>query len=574
MPKISQLPNASTLTGSEYVPIIQNGETRKALASSLGGGGGSPGGSNGQIQYNNSGAFGGVSNAASGLQVLRRNAANTGYEFATSSLDGVFVNVADYLDSGDPSPTIDGHTTKNIDLAMQRAYDAVIKTHQRLVLWIPPTIGYGVDSWSWRTSLTWLINATNDNVAYLEILGSGQAGIIIPDSNVVGANDKLLVASGGPDGMPTQFSYRNMFWCGTGAETDVDCLSILKTTADMQVLYEGNMHYGLLSSSAESLLDLSAMGLTSRRNYFFGCGNTNGSATLSFYSGLFGVRFEHTHWYDWERDVDPFGTPSPGAYLNKMGYDPANYAYSIWARGDTEENAPRIIAEQCAFKGAGNLGAFLLDPSADGFFIRSLMMHQCYVHANAKRTVRAVSNVRDITLTECRISHNDGGVDDIALLDASCKRLSLHRNTFSHSGLRIKANTGQESVIIRENTGGTFDVSDVANLEIESSTYDALTSTPLAASAVSSLDIDWASAEVFSKSLASGGNTFTFSNPGARRIIVVRLTSHGSGSTVTWPTVKWAGGTPPTQSTPSKTDVYTFVHDGTDIYGSVAQDMS
>ena len=96
----------------------------------------------------------------------------------------------------------------------------------------------------------------------------------------------------------------------------------------------------------------------------------------------------------------------------------------------------------------------------------------------------------------------------------------------------------------------------------------------LPAAAVAALAIDWAAANVHTKTLAAGGNTFTFSNASSGMVIIVRLTSHASGSTVTWPTVKWAGGAAPTQSTPSKTDVYTFVHDGTDIYGSVVQDLS
>lgn len=92
--------------------------------------------------------------------------------------------------------------------------------------------------------------------------------------------------------------------------------------------------------------------------------------------------------------------------------------------------------------------------------------------------------------------------------------------------------------------------------------------------AVAALAIDWTAGGVHTKALASGANTFTFSNAAAGMVIMVRLTSHAAGSTVTWPTVLWAGGAAPTQSTPSKTDVYTFVHDGTSIYGSVVQDMA
>ncbi len=92
-----------------------------------------------------------------------------------------------------------------------------------------------------------------------------------------------------------------------------------------------------------------------------------------------------------------------------------------------------------------------------------------------------------------------------------------------------------------------------------------------AAIAVAALEIDWALGAVFTKTLAAGANTFTFSNQASGMVIVVRVT--GAASTLTWPTVKWAGGAAPTQ-TASGIDVYTFVHDGTSIYGSVVQAMA
>lgn len=89
--------------------------------------------------------------------------------------------------------------------------------------------------------------------------------------------------------------------------------------------------------------------------------------------------------------------------------------------------------------------------------------------------------------------------------------------------------------------------------------------------AVGAMAIDWAAGTVFTKTLAAGANTFTFSNAASGMVIIVRVT--GATSTLTWPTVRWAGGVAPTQ-TSAGTDVYTFVHDGTNIYGSVVQDMA
>lgn len=92
-----------------------------------------------------------------------------------------------------------------------------------------------------------------------------------------------------------------------------------------------------------------------------------------------------------------------------------------------------------------------------------------------------------------------------------------------------------------------------------------------AAVAVAAMAIDWSLGSVFTKTLAAGANTFTFSNAASGMVIVVRVT--GAASTLTWPTVLWAGGVAPTQ-TASGVDVYTFVHDGTSIYGSVVQAMA
>jgi len=57
------------------------------------------------------------------------------------------------------------------------------------------------------------------------------------------------------------------------------------------------------------------------------------------------------------------------------------------------------------------------------------------------------------------------------------------------------------------------------------------------------------------------------------KTIVVRVTNTASNYTLTFPTVKWAGGVAPTQTIGAKSDVYTFFSDGVDIYGSVVQDM-
>lgn len=102
-----------------------------------------------------------------------------------------------------------------------------------------------------------------------------------------------------------------------------------------------------------------------------------------------------------------------------------------------------------------------------------------------------------------------------------------------------------------------------------------ISQTPCSVQAISGTDIDWSlncSGGVYTKTL-SANTTFTFSNRTAGQTIVVRLTNTASNYTVTWPTVKWSGGSTPTMTTGAKSDVYTFVFDGTDVFGSVVQNF-
>ncbi len=399
------------------------------------------------------------------LQVHRTNAAATDVEWAT--LPETVVNVLDYWDAADASPTIDGHTTRDISPALQRAYAAKIATDQHIVLWLPPTAPYGVDAWSWDGGLHWNIYSTADNVIYLEIRGSGAASKLIV--NPATLNTKLAISAGGPEGMPTHFTWRNMFVCGTGAPTDVDCVSLLSTTVDMQVLFEGCIFYGLLATA--ELFDISSMGFTSRNNYIHGCGSTANTAIFAGYGGLNGWLFEQTHVYKWERDVDPFGVlTGTGNGLDKMGYDVPQYCHLVWIKGDTEENAPRVRFEQCTFSHAGLLGAVLADPSADGYYIDSVAFDQCYFTQICKFVIHAVSNVRSVSLERCRVSHNYGGQDSIKLFDSTCLHLSLVDNVFSHSLIKARAKTGQASVYLRGNTGGDLDFSGATNVCIDAAT--------------------------------------------------------------------------------------------------------
>ena len=90
---------------------------------------------------------------------------------------------------------------------------------------------------------------------------------------------------------------------------------------------------------------------------------------------------------------------------------------------------------------------------------------------------------------------------------------------------------------------------------------------------IASSDINWATSNTYTKTL-SANTTFTFSNGLTGQTINVALTNTASNYTVTWPgTVKWSGGSAPTQTTGAKTDIYTFINIGGTVYGSVVQNF-
>jgi hypothetical protein len=85
--------------------------------------------------------------------------------------------------------------------------------------------------------------------------------------------------------------------------------------------------------------------------------------------------------------------------------------------------------------------------------------------------------------------------------------------------------------------------------------------------AVADTVINWKKGNIFKKTL-SGNVEFTFSNLTVSVInVIISNTTH----TVIWPnTIKWPLGLVPTQSI-NKIDIYTFIYDGTYVYGSAIQ---
>lgn len=131
---------------------------------------------------------------------------------------------------------------------------------------------------------------------------------------------------------------------------------------------------------------------------------------------------------------------------------------------------------------------------------------------------------------------------------------------------------GLSNFIISQNRGSIRITSDGTNWFVQALQPNISVTIPPVV-AISASAIDWSKANVFTKTL-SANTTFTFSNITSGQTIVVRLTNTASNFTVTWPTVRWPSGTAPTMSPGAVSDVYTFINDGSNTYGSYVQNMT
>ena len=130
---------------------------------------------------------------------------------------------------------------------------------------------------------------------------------------------------------------------------------------------------------------------------------------------------------------------------------------------------------------------------------------------------------------------------------------------------------GASSFVINQNYGSVRLTSDGTNWFVQGTLPNVMISIP-GVVAIAASSINWNLGNVFTKTL-SANTTFTFANVTAGQTIVVRLTNTASNYTVTWPTIRWAVGIAPVMTTGAVSDVYTFINDGSNTYGSYVQDM-
>ena len=117
---------------------------------------------------------------------------------------------------------------------------------------------------------------------------------------------------------------------------------------------------------------------------------------------------------------------------------------------------------------------------------------------------------------------------------------------------------------------GTTDTQTLSAKTLTNPTVTNYVETPYSATPTSTITLDLANGTV--QIITLGGNvTITMPTATSGKSFVMLLKQDGTGSrTVTWSTVKWAGGTAPTiTSTASRLDLLSFFADGTNWYGAV-----
>ena len=117
---------------------------------------------------------------------------------------------------------------------------------------------------------------------------------------------------------------------------------------------------------------------------------------------------------------------------------------------------------------------------------------------------------------------------------------------------------------------GTTDTQTLTNKTLTNPTVTNYVETPYSANSSTAITLDLANGTVQIITL-TGNATITMPTATSGKSFVMMLKQDGTGSrTVTWSTVKWAGGTAPTiTSTASRLDLLSFFADGTNWYGVV-----
>lgn len=261
--------------------------------------------------------------------------------------------------------------------------------------------------------------------------------------------------------------------------------------------------------------------------------------------------------------VTSTGAPTNyGGYFNLTGANTNNYAILATAINATNNYAIVVPAS------SGLVGIGTISPTSLFHVVGTSTTG--IVNETTSSTITS-GTILDITGTSTALAAGNEGMN-IAISGAN------GTNAITATGLRISvtntnATSGTNVGLDVTASGATTD-----NIAINATGNGKFTgqyySVKFALTDGATIALNWNNSNC--QSVVLGGNrTFTFANPKSGARYAIELTQDGTGSrTLTWPTIRWAGGSAPTlTTTPNKTDIVFIYYDGTDYFGDITKNF-
>lgn len=204
----------------------------------------------------------------------------------------------------------------------------------------------------------------------------------------------------------------------------------------------------------------------------------------------------------------------------------------------------------------------------------SVRMADTYTAASGSGTHTALALVNSFNLTSSASGIQRGihiNPTITSLTAATYRALDIAVNNANSIGIYQSGSSTNNYVVGKSRFGSTStpieQVSITGNMSVNGQYY----SVQYGLTDGATIALDWNNGNV-QKVTLGGNRTFTFANPktGGRYLIVLKQDATGS-RTITWPTIKWQGGSAPTlTTTANKVDLITIIYDGTDYFGTAS----